>query len=389
MTEFRFIEPIDNLYLRGNKLFGGPGAHGESLMPPWPSIAAGSLRSFLLTSHGEDPRAFGLGRAVLGEPLNSVLGTSDEPGTFRVSLFALGSRSGEVVSIYFPLPADMVVEEKGNDILVSYMRPMTKPSSIQGSSPLIKIPILRTNKPFKPKAGLWLTSDGLGAYLNGLLPSGNGLVKQEELWLSDQRLGIALDAKKRTAETGRIYTAEAIAMAPNHGFVVGIDGDSGLLPQNGLLRFGGDGRGAALLKCQPTIPQPPWERIEKEKRFRMILAAPGIFENGWLIPGARMVEKKIIWEWIDFKAEIVAAAVRRFEVVSGWDLAREKPKRALRVVPTGSVYWIENLEGNIKNLRRVLDDGLWKEGDAWELARRAEGFNNVWIASWSQGNDRL
>ena len=40
-----FIEPLDVLILRGNKLFADAGSHGEALMPPWPSVAAGALRS--------------------------------------------------------------------------------------------------------------------------------------------------------------------------------------------------------------------------------------------------------------------------------------------------------------------------------------------------------
>jgi CRISPR-associated protein Cmr3 len=43
-----FIEPLDVLFLRGNKLFGDPGSFGESLVPPWPSVAAGAIRSALL-----------------------------------------------------------------------------------------------------------------------------------------------------------------------------------------------------------------------------------------------------------------------------------------------------------------------------------------------------
>ena len=39
--ETRFIEPLDVLFLRGNKLFGDPGSHGESLVPPWPSLTTG------------------------------------------------------------------------------------------------------------------------------------------------------------------------------------------------------------------------------------------------------------------------------------------------------------------------------------------------------------
>ena len=43
-----FLEPLDVLYLRGNKLFADAGAHGEALMPPWPSLAAGAIRSRLM-----------------------------------------------------------------------------------------------------------------------------------------------------------------------------------------------------------------------------------------------------------------------------------------------------------------------------------------------------
>ena len=34
--EYRFIEPLDVLFLRGNQLFGDPGSYGECLVPPWP-----------------------------------------------------------------------------------------------------------------------------------------------------------------------------------------------------------------------------------------------------------------------------------------------------------------------------------------------------------------
>ena len=50
-----FIEPLDVLILRGNKLFADAGSHGEALMPPWPSVAAGALRSRMLIDAGIDP----------------------------------------------------------------------------------------------------------------------------------------------------------------------------------------------------------------------------------------------------------------------------------------------------------------------------------------------
>ena len=50
----RFIEPLDVLFLRGNQLFGEPGSYGEALMPPWPSVAAGALRTRILADDGFD-----------------------------------------------------------------------------------------------------------------------------------------------------------------------------------------------------------------------------------------------------------------------------------------------------------------------------------------------
>jgi hypothetical protein len=44
MSSYISFEPLDVLMLRGNRLFGG-GVHGESHMPPWPSLFSGALAS--------------------------------------------------------------------------------------------------------------------------------------------------------------------------------------------------------------------------------------------------------------------------------------------------------------------------------------------------------
>jgi hypothetical protein len=81
-TQHRFIEPLDVLFLRGNKLFGDPGSHGESLVPPWPSAAAGALRSQLLGHDGIDLTAFAQSR--INHP---SLGTPQVPGSFALTAF--------------------------------------------------------------------------------------------------------------------------------------------------------------------------------------------------------------------------------------------------------------------------------------------------------------
>ena len=101
-----FLEPLDVLYLRGNKLFGGAGDHGESLMPPWPSLAAGALRSRLMAE---------------GETLESL-------AQFQLTRFGLARRAanGEVETLW-PLPADVIVTQDGLSD-ATYLRPTALPA---------------------------------------------------------------------------------------------------------------------------------------------------------------------------------------------------------------------------------------------------------------------
>jgi len=382
-VEYRFLEPVDVLYLRGNKLFGVAGAHGEALMPPWPSLAAGSLRSRMLVDARCNPGDYGRGRAEPPEPVKSVLGTPNRPGSFRVSLFTLGRRQGAEIEPLLSLPADVVVRKSGEQLTAESLTPCRLKGEVQCGYPLPFLPLLRVEEPFKPERGVWLSPIGLGAYLSGEPIPPDGLVPRSRLWKYDTRLGIALNAISQTAETGRIYTAETVSLRPGTGFLVGISGADGLVPREGLLRFGGDGRGARITACSPCFPESPWDLIAREKRFRLILTSPGLFLGGWLLPGCRKENGALLWEYRGLRARLAAASVGRQEVVSGWDLAAGRPKTAWRAVPPGSVYWLEAFEGEIEALRRVVETGIWDPSDLQELGpRRAEGFNGVMVAAW-------
>jgi CRISPR-associated protein Cmr3 len=332
MTEYRFIEPLDVLYLRGNKLFGDAGSYGEALMPPWPSLAAGALRSRMLADHGVDLAAFAQARQRLpglSDALYACLGTPVQPGDFRVSLFTLACRENSQVQLCFPLPADVVVTEKSLDN-ATYLRPTTPHPSLQSSYTLSQPPLLRAAGPAKPQGNLWLNTAGLRAWLSGEKLGKDHLLRGGELWQFDHRLGIALNGAQRTVAKGMLYTTQTVALnrrdgrnqGQDVGFLVGVDGANGLLPEKGLLRFGGDGRGAALQTVSPKnlLPAPDWRRIEQECRFRLVLATPGLFADGWRLPDLDADNR---WQGPDgCMARLVAAAVNRADTVSGWDLAK-------------------------------------------------------------------
>jgi CRISPR-associated protein Cmr3 len=339
-----FLEPLDVLYLRGNKLFADAGAHGEALMPPWPSLAAGAIRSRLMAE---------------GASLETL-------ADFRLTQFGLARlHESKAFERLWPLPADVIVSDEIALADATYLRPCPTPTGVASSHALPKLPTLQTNIPGKPVAGLWLTGDGIATWLAGQPLNTKHFVRSSELWQTDPRLGIALDPTTRSAADGKIYTTETIALKKGIGFITAYEGSAKELPAESLVRVGGDGRGAVVRFVTPPPITPDWTRIEKEGRFRLILTTPGLFSGGWRPDGVT--------------ATLVAASVSRAETVSGWDLVTNKPKPALRAAPTGSVYWFEKLTGDLAALKALALNGF----PLTDLARQAEGFGKLAIAPWA------
>jgi len=394
MPETHFITALDVLFPRGNRLFGAAGQHGEAQMPPWPSVAAGAIRSRMLADGNVDFPAFAHGARPDG-PLGDSLGIPADPGSFRIAWFSLARRVEGGVEPLIALPADLSAAENEDAIL--YLNPQFMPAGLKCGAATAQSAVLRQEKADKPQGGLWLTGAGLAAYLRGqpvIKPAHT--VKTRDLWMTDQRVGIALDTEKRIAAEGRIYTSEAVALRTKDrtcekkdlefdvGFVVQIAGADGLVPRNGLVRLGGDGRGARIDACEMLLPEPDWDRIAKERRFRLVLSTPGLFEQGWRLPGIQ--PDGVTWQGPNgASARLLCAEVSRAQVVSGWDLAQRVPKAALRAAPAGSVYWFESFEGDISALRKLAEDGFGCLSSYPDRARHAEGFNNALVANWAAG----
>src|SRR5690625_3431580 len=117
---YRFMEPVDVLFMRGNKLFGAPGSYGESLVPPWPSLAAGAIRSRMLVDEGIDLKRFAKGQIE-----HPQLGTPQKPGDFTVTAFQLARRHADGrVEILVQPPADLVVSaDSGGKLALRRLRP--------------------------------------------------------------------------------------------------------------------------------------------------------------------------------------------------------------------------------------------------------------------------
>ncbi|MHB1573449.1 MAG: type III-B CRISPR module-associated Cmr3 family protein [Acidithiobacillus sp.] len=393
-TDYRFITPLDVLFLRGNKLFGAPGSYGESLIPPWPSVAAGALRSRILVEDKVDLQAFAENR--LPHP---SLGTPMDPGSFTLTAFHLARRYMDGrVEMLMPLPADLVISRDLQEALqLQRLVPTALESAgIQHAFPLPLCPVLPAPQRNKSLSGYWLTETGWHQHLSGARIDHAHLVPQGHLWRLEDRVGIGLDPQQRSAAEGKLFTMQAVsllqrghALDPLHptvvgdydvGFVVGVTGAT--LPRSGTLRLGGDGRGAQISGMEHTPSEPDYAGMVQQKRARIVLTSPGIFDAGWLPNGVRKTDQgDYILALEGVRGRLVCAAVSRSEVVSGWDVARRQPKTAQRVAPSGSVYWIDDLQAQPEALRKITTAGLW-DPDSDNPSRRAEGFNRFTWAAW-------
>lgn len=385
MIDYRLINPVDVLFFRGNRLFGEAGDHADAEMPPWPSVFSGALRSRILVDRGVSFERF-LAGDVSDPELKKSLGSPAEPGDFRLSFFSLFDRKQQ--DIVFPLPADLFSARE--QVLQAFPVRKGRFGGAGCSNELPCLPILAAGKSEKPKPGMWLTGKGLRAYLRGEKVNPGHLIAASDLWKIDDRLGIGLEAETGTVKEGLLYTSQAVALCPDSAFLVGCSGAGSLIPKGGLIRLGGDGRGAALAPFSPPAEGWPQNTLPRTDTFRMILATPGIFPGGWVPPGvSRRPDGEYVWECGSLKARLVAAAVSGYRTISGWDVAEHAPKPAQRVVPAGSVFWFEKLEGDRNDLMSVLEGGLWplfenfqnresSEIRNWKV-RRAEGFNNIWF----------
>lgn len=372
MTAYVFIQPLDVLLLRGNRLFGAPGSYGESLIPPWPSAAAGAIRAHLLTRDGSDLPAF-----AAGQKPHPELGTPAQPGPFAVTDFQLARQVGGQQESLHPLPADLVVTRRDTgDLVIQALKPHQPVTGIASSSVLASLPVLAESMRAKPVTGLWLTEAGWRAYLAGQLPTPGQCLDTSHLWRLEARVGVGLDPARGRAEDGKLFTAQAVAFAPDVGFLTGITGTSALAAAT--IRLGGDGRGAHMTPSAYRPPQTDLRAIANQRRARLVLTAPGLFADGWRLPG---VDASGHFQLGAVRGRLTCAAVPRYEVVSGWDLARGRPKTAQRAAPAGSVYWLEDLEAEASDLDKLVATGLWRAAEE-NPPRQVEGFNRFTFAMY-------
>ncbi len=374
-----FIEPTEPLLFRTGRPFdAGENNFAETLFPPTPETLQGAIRAAIAV-HWDTTKT--IAENFHQEELVQLIGDRTRYGRFRITGISLGRRSrknntdGNVERLY-PMPAHVLQEEDGVK-RQARLEPKSKEDGIYTNLPDDK-QLLYPDKKLDDKldkSKRWLTEHGLHkALLTKEDLAKEDIVKSNEIYTVEPRLGIGMNNTTKTTEEGLLYQVQMIRM--NHlmehpyvyGFIVDIrlaqSSDNVItypenftddvqtqellkLPNQGWVILGGERRAARFEIIKPSEDE-QHNGLEQLQRGNLLyLATPAAFARGWQ-PRA----------WIDW-AEPIAVAIDRYQPVGGWLLTPgssggdQKPIR--RCVPAGSIYFFNE---TVNIIRPFTDYGM-------------------------------
>jgi CRISPR-associated protein Cmr3 len=226
---------------------------------------------------------------------------------------------------------------------------------------------------------------------------------------TDERVHVALDTERQTAEEGMLFTVEYRALeggdnrirepkdgedksTPYAHWTLHLRGQFPALPQHLRTHLGGERRPvtATVLEDREQDWLRPSKKIRdefvKSKRVCFMLVTPAIFGEGWKpkwlteLEAGHAIEHGPAGMPQLAGAKVVGAAVGRAEAVSGWnyDVRKRGPKATRRMAPAGSVYFLELPEA----LTEDAFDELWLKPLSDAELDRNDGYGMAVWGVW-------
>ncbi len=396
MSKAIFIEPLDVLLFRDSKPFMGGEDHlARSVFPPPPSTVYAAIRSHLLSQCFGRFEAFKEDKDVPPD-LTEEIGSPANFGSLELRRLFIARKREPVdshqqvtsVELLYPMPNDVAMV-KGSEQYV-LVRPADQFPVQTNLPPGLRHLWLAKDVHLEAATG-WLTEKGMQRYLEDEAHSPDSFFAPGEVIAGDhigkliftreERTGIARDRARRSVREGLLYSVEYLRLKPGVGFFVEIEGTK-LLPDSGTIALGGDRRPAHYRPAQvPALKlEKIAQRIQERRRFKLVLTTPGLFQCGWRP------------KWIDgqtlkgsrgnVRVKLVAVALGKPIGIGGFDLVKQHPKPVHRLVPAGSAYFFELLEGDAAAAIEAFHEKSVSEDSETFPETAKQGFGYSVIGAW-------
>lgn len=370
MTQYLKIDPCGPVIARDGRPFS-LGQRMVSLPWPYPSVLAGSLRTMV-------------GKKLPG-------GFSPENLDRLKAAEIAGPLPVLDNELYFPAPQDLLID--GDAKKLYPLRPMAPAAGgcnlPQGLQPVLA-PVLDTEfKPTPPpafwscaKMAAWLQSPE-GSDFEAPKDADKGFWKGPE---QDARMHVTIAPATGSAEEGMLYRTVGLAMEKGVHLTARVEAGAlsdKLTSLKALHPFGGRRRLAkwsadAGLGTAWKCPSGLAGTVGESKLLRLVLATPALFEHGWR-PGWIGENLKGTLPGTGAGVTLIGVCNERWRPISGWDLVARGPKAVRRLVPAGSVYFLELDEP----LGTEAVEKLWLQSVCDQEQDRKDGFG---LAIWGVWN---
>lgn len=393
------IEPRDPLIVRDGKPFSAtPGARASSLPFPYPSTTTGTAR----TRAGSN--AEGVFEADPQEIIK--LGVN---GPLLVEL----DENDEISDWLVPAPADALLQLNEDGEVI---RQRLVPLALNGAQTDLDdgyhiVGMVEPNplKPYGKAPRFWRW----GEFEQWLLQPPDeshkgGKILNVELGHNgptpETRTHVKIDPRSQTAEESFLFQTRGMEFTqvkePGKPFRevrrLGLAVAAAVTPDEkiepGVSSLGGERRIVFWRNSnKPLIPDCPADLPKKlaaaSGHCRVVLLTPAIFKDGWLPnkePDAHS-PRALLAIRHGIKPVLKAAALPRYQVISGWDYENKCPKKTRRMMPAGSVLFLHLQEaepGTPGDIDAWVND-VWRSCVSDAPQDCLDGFGLATLGVWS------
>lgn len=333
------IEPMAPLVFRSGRPFGAGSRDGANF--PWPSSLAGLMRTAAMD-------AAGWAATALNDAQQQALLSKATAGPI------LACRTGASITPLLPKPADALYLLKDEKTALFPLAPGNYPTASGSDLPAGLSPVvLSADAPkSKPQKGAeYWPLDKLLAWRRGESLAFADLPGETDKPLSDTRTNVAINRASFASADGKLFQIQGLdfgrARKQTGGYT---DADWLLLTRFAetlaarTVTLGGERRLSWLAPVENdplALPKAHADALTNSPGIAITFATPALFTGGWK-PG-----------WLDdalvgdipgipgLRLRLKAAAIERWQGLSGWDLRTQKAKLARKAVAAGATYWFE------------------------------------------------
>lgn len=359
------INAFDTLFFRDGRPFVmGEDHWTNSIFPPNMSTIYGALRTAYFI---ENMKVFEKLR------VNNELNTEKDPTkNLRIKKMFYRIKNDDNANFYYNMPLDLIALKEESNI-ERYKSEESKKYKVHllkikqnkyiSSNPLTYL--LYYDQPVKSITDGIINKYMIEDYIKGETDKIEACMISDYL-LDEAKIGIGIDKNLGISKESRLYRID-FKRPKDLSLIVEFDGLE--IKEESVIRIGGEGKYVSYRECKEYMLISDSFNVIKDvninNRFKISLLTPAIFKNGWIPMWIN--EEDFIFESGKFKIKLVAAAIGKYILIGGYDIANNKPKLMLKAVPAGSTYYFEIVEGNSKDIieyfhMKSISDIMQNEG---------------------------